>query len=152
AEIVPVDCGERVGIGKRHSDSAVEAAGPHERWIDVAWIVGGSDHDYTRSRLEAVQLGEQRVDDLDVPLPILAPDGFPRSKRIELVQEDERGSKSAGTIELRAHRLDDVSEMTATHPVGGAGRDEGHTALGRDRAGERGLACAWWAKEQNATI
>ena len=72
-------------------DVPVEASAAHQGGIQAVGVVArGQEHD-ALAPLNAVDLREQRVDDLDVPLAVAMGDAGAIGKRVDLVDEQQAG-------------------------------------------------------------
>ena len=133
AEVDLEDLDPLVLGGQRHHDHAVEAARAQQGGVEDVGTVGGRHHHDALGRLEAVHLGEHLVERLlALVVPAAETGAALAADRVDLVDEDDRGSLLARGLEEVAHpRRADTDEHL--HEVGAGDRDERHAGLARDR-------------------
>ena len=152
-QMLAQDGRERGGVGHADLDVAVEAAAADQGRIEPVWIVAGAQDDHARAVLYAVDLGQERVDDLGVPFRVVL-DPCPVGERVNLVDENDCGRAGLCVLEALAHGLQQVALVTPAGPdpaAVGAG-DQRHAAGGGQRAGEHGLACPGRSAEQQPAV
>src|SRR5689334_10521881 len=149
AQLQPQDLDAPVQVGCVDHDLAVEAPGAQQRRIEDVGAVGGADHDQPRVAGEAVHLDEDLVERLLALVVSLADAGAALAPRgVELVDEDDRGSRLASLAEQVAHaRRADAHERL--DELRARKREEGGVGLARDGLGEQRLAGTWRPHQQH---
>ena len=154
----PTACGSRgsraAGLVRRlDGDPAVEAARAEERRVEDLGTIRRREHDHVRAGLEPVHLRQDLVQRL-LALVVTAADAADAasagaSDRVELVDEDDRGSALLRLLEQVAHaRGADADDRL--DELGGGQREERRVRLARDRACEERLARPGRAVEEHA--
>jgi len=143
------DRAPRGPVGQGERDMPVEAPGPQEGGVQHVGAVRGRQNDDGLLLVEPVHLGEDLVQRL-LPLVIAAakPGAATPADGIELVDEDHRRRRGTGGLEHLAHapRAHAHEHLDEFRP---GGREEGHVRLARQRPGQKRLARARRAHQQN---
>ena len=137
-------------VGHVDDDPPVEAAGPEEGAVEDVGPVGGGDEDDALVRVEAVHLDEELVERLLALVVAAAEAGAAlAADGVDLVDEDEAGGVLLALVEEVADaRGADADEHL--DEVRAADGEEGHVGLAGHGPGEKGLARAGRADEEDA--
>ena len=126
---------------KRNVEVELEASRTQQRSVERLDEVGGSHHEHQLVFAEAIHLGEQLVHH-GVLDPGAGEGATRRSKRVELVEDDERGRAAP-----RLHEDLPQVLLALAHPLalqlGPTHDDDGGTERRRHGFGEERLARAW---------
>ncbi len=131
-----------LAVGRLNGDATVEPARAEQGLVEHVGPVRGCDHDHAGRRVEPVHLGEDLVQGL-LPLVVAAAEagragGTRAADRVELVDEHDGGR---GRLCLREEVADagcaDADDRF--DELGCGQREERHSRLARDRAGEERL-------------
>ena len=138
-------------VGRRDLDLAGEASGPQQRRVERVEPVGRADDDDARTRVKAVELGEQLVERVvRLAAAAVAAARSPTADRVDLVDEDDRAVLAAARLrEELADALGADADVLLDEVRSGDG-EERHAGLAGERLGEQRLARARRAVEDDA--
>mmetsp|Transcript_163094 Transcript_163094/g.522986 ORF Transcript_163094/g.522986 Transcript_163094/m.522986 type:complete len:357 (+) Transcript_163094:69-1139(+) len=130
-------------VRQLHEDVTVEAAGPQQcRVHRLAAVRRREHHDAVALAVEAVELGQQLVEGLDVLLVGRSALGIAPSvaQGIQLVNEDHHRRHLTSLPEKVSHPCGSTADVDL-HKFRGRGAEKGATGLASDGASQQRLAC-----------
>mmetsp|Transcript_22949 Transcript_22949/g.54586 ORF Transcript_22949/g.54586 Transcript_22949/m.54586 type:complete len:636 (-) Transcript_22949:718-2625(-) len=142
------DVQARALVGQRDVDELVEAAGAHDGRVEDVGPVGGADDEDGLLGADAVDLGEDLVDDAVARLATAAARATLLGDRVDLVEEQDARRRAARLVKKLAHVLLALAKPHGEE-LGALDRDEVGLDLVGDGLRHEGLAAARRSVEQH---
>ncbi|OIQ67456.1 hypothetical protein GALL_509650 [mine drainage metagenome] len=134
--------------GQADLDEAVEAPRAPNGRIDLVERIGGRDQHTAFGLGQAVDLLEQRVDDLSLVILVFAGVLGACAERVNLVDEKHAWRCRARVSEALPEGAQSVPEVPAGLPLAQGCRKESGSSGARDQGGREGFAGTWTAENQ----